>query len=1059
MEYAAESTDATTRVTMMIAPAVALLLALLAPAAATDEAVLHPFDGKTLDGWDGDRTFWTVQDGAIVGKSTAEHPLPASGYLVWSGDMPQDFDLRCKVFITAGNSGIQYRSRRVEGRADMAGFQADLDASNSYTGILYEGLGREIMSGRGEQVEWAPAGKRVVANFAPDAVLKNVMRPGEWNDYRVEARGTRVRHWINGTLMTDVTDGDASRFKRDGQLGFQLHQGAPMEVRWKDLEVRPITEAPSASALTVPDGFTVELVASAQADHGSWVSLAFDPQGRAVVSPQSGKTLRMEIPGVSTGCTGTDVRITELTGAPGSAQGLCFAGNELWVDSSAAGPQSGLWRLADADGDGTYEKQTQVLHWKDDGGEHGAHGVVQGPDGAIYVAIGNHTAVPEGVSNGACRPWAEDLVGERMWDPRGHAVGIVAPGGTVLRVDPATGVTTVFASGFRNHYDLAFNPDGELFTYDSDMEWDIGAPWYRAPRLVHVVNGGEYGWRSGSGCLPSWMPDTLPPLCETDSSSPTGMLHGSGGAFPAPWRNMLFAADWTYGRILAVSLTAQDSTYTGMWQPFVTGRPMPVTDMAWGPDGAMYVVTGGRGTQSGIYRISANKPASAAERVNAVDATHAPERAARRALENLAAAPDAAKLPTTVAALTSDDRFVAFAARNAMEAAGADAVNAAAKATAPRARAHAALALARMAGTDWSLAVINAAAIGALPSADASTTLLVLRAVQVAWARHSADFAGPAGEAASTAASQLAQRFFSDADPRVAEAALGLACEMGRPEAVPAAMKRLTEASDRADALRWATMLRTVPIGWTEELRTAYWRWLESTNDSAGGFSLRGFIDQVRSDAEKHVHRPEAAPAGQDSKADGSNTPGVTQNGGTQAALSTPATRTTSAQSHSWTVAELSAAEPTDTAPDRVHGAQLFHEAMCIQCHRIGGQGGANGPDLTGVGSRFARGDLLRAILEPNAAVSDQWRDTAITLKDGSMVVGRVVASDKDSLTISTNPLGPDRERVARAEIAHSEQITTSSMPQGMLNSRTRQEVLDLLGYLESAGSTAGRGG
>ena len=1048
MEYAAESTDTTIRVTMMIAPAAALLLSLLAPGAAADGTVLHPFDGKTLDGWDGDRSFWSVKDGAIVGKSTAEHPLPASGYLVWSGDMPQDFDLRCKVFITAGNSGIQYRSRRVEGRADMAGFQADLDASNSYTGILYEGLGREIMSGRGEQVEWAPAGKRVVANFAPDAILKNVMRPGEWNDYRVEARGTRVRHWINGTLMTDVTDGDASRFKRDGQIGFQLHQGAPMEVRWKDLEVRPITEAPAASALTVPDGFTVELIASAQADQGSWVSLAFDPQGRAVVSPQSGKTLRIEIPRVSTGFTGTDVRVTELTGAPESAQGLCFAGNELWVDSSAAGPQSGLWRLADTDGDGTYEKKTQVLHWKDDGGEHGAHGIVQGPDGAIYVALGNHTAVPEGVSNGACRPWSEDLVGERMWDPRGHAVGIVAPGGTVLRVDPATSAITVFASGFRNHYDLAFNPDGELFTYDSDMEWDIGAPWYRAPRLVHVVNGGEYGWRSGSGCLPSWMPDTLPPVCETDSSSPTGMLHGSGGAFPAPWRNMLFAADWTYGRILAVSLTAQGSTYTGNWQPFITGRPMPVTDMAWGPDGAMYVVTGGRGTQSGIYRISATKPASATERVNNVDATHAPERTARRALENLAAAPDAAKLPTIFAALTADDRFVAFAARNALEATGAAAVADGAKATAMRARAQAALASARMPGADWSSAVMNASAIGAQSSADTWTKLLALRAVQVAWSRHSADFTGPTGEAARTAASQLAQRFFTDTDPRVVEAALGLACEMGQPAAVPAAMKRLTEASDRADALRWATMLRTVPNGWNEELRTAYWRWLESTNDSAGGFSLRGFIDQVKSDAEKHVHRPAAA-----------NAAGAAPTTRAQTTLAASATRTTSAQSHSWTVAELSTAHPGDTAPDRVRGAQLFSEAMCLQCHRIGGQGGANGPDLTGVGSRFARGDLLRAILEPNAAVSDQWRDTAITLKDGSMVVGRIIASDKESLTISTNPLGPDRERVERAEITNSEQITTSSMPQGMLDTRTRQEILDLLGYLETAGSTAARGG
>jgi len=1040
---------------MMIVPAAALLLSMLAPlpAATPDGTVLRPFDGKTLEGWDGDRTFWSVEDGVIVGKSTAEHPLPASGYLVWGGDMPQDFDLRCKVLITGGNSGIQYRSRRVAGRTDMAGFQADLDAANSYTGILYEGLGREIMSGRGEQVEWAPSGKRVVANFAPDAVLKGVMRPGEWNDYRVEARGTRVRHWINGTLMTDVTDGDASRFTRDGQIGFQLHQGAPMEVRWKDLEVRPITDAPSASALTVPDGFSVALVASAQPGQGSWVSLAFDSQGRAVVSPQSGKTLRIELPGVSTGSKSPDVQVTELVGVPGNAQGLCFAGNDFWVDSSAPGPQSGLWRLRDINGDGTYEEQTQVLHWKDDGGEHGAHGVVQGPDGAIYVALGNHTAVPEGVKNGACRPWAEDLVGERMWDPRGHAVGIVAPGGTVLRIDPATGATSVFASGFRNHYDLAFNTDGELFTYDSDMEWDIGAPWYRAPRIVHVVNGGEYGWRSGSGCLPSWMPDTLPPVCETDSSSPTGLLHGSGGAFPAPWRNMLFAADWTYGRILAVSLNASGSTYTGIWKPFITGRPMPVTDMAWGPDGAMYVVTGGRGTQSGLYRITANKPASIAERGNAPDATHAQDRAARRALENLSSTPDATKLPSAYAALASEDRFIATAARNAIETAGTDAAKQCIDMPAPRVRAEAILALARMPNADWNSAVLAAAAIGERADADTWTQLIALRAVQVAWARHSADFAGPNGAATTAAAAQLAERFFNHADPRVAEAALGLACEMGRPEAVAPAMKRLAAASDRADALRWATMLRNVDAGWTDDLRAAYWRWIDSTNDSSGGFSLRGFIDHVKGDAEKHVHRPDGAVA---AKVDGANNaPGANA----PAALPAPAQRTTGAPSHTWTVAELSSNGAGDAAPDHVRGAQLFQEAMCIQCHRINGQGGANGPDLTGVGSRFARIDLLRAILEPNATVSDQWRDTAITLKDGSMVIGRVVGSDAEAMTVSTNPLGPDRERVLRADIAQSEQITTSSMPQGMLNSHTRQEIIDLLGYLETAGLAAARGG
>jgi putative heme-binding domain-containing protein len=250
-------------------------------------------------------------------------------------------------------------------------------------------------------------------------------------------------------------------------------------------------------------------------------------------------------------------------------------------------------------------------------------------------------------------------------------------------------------------------------------------------------------------------------------------------------------------------------------------------------------------------------------------------------------------------------------------------------------------------------------------------------------------------------------------------------------------MARLAAAPDRADAMRWASMLRTVRAGWDDASRAAFWAWLDGANDSAGGFSLRGFIDRIREDAATHVGRPAGAAAG---------TAAAT-------APAPPAARTLGAVLHAWTVDEFLVPAPGDDSPrDLVRGARVFREAMCIQCHRAGGDGGANGPDLTGVAGRFTRGDLLRAILEPSAAVSDQWQDSAITLRDGSVVVGRVIGQDAATLTVSTNPLGNERETVARADIERTDPVPTSGMPAGLLDARTRAEVLDLLAYLEAGG-------
>lgn len=1023
---------------------------------------LKPFDGSSLNGWAGDKSYWSAEGGELVGRTTPEHPLPESTYLIWQGDMPQDFDLRCKVRITGagGNSGIQYRSAQVQGQKDLAGFQADLDVANAYTGMLYEGLGRSLMSARGEQVEWAPAGKRVLAHFAPDEVLRKAIKNGEWNEYRIQAEGTRVRHWINGVLMTDVTDGDASRFRRDGLMALQLHAGAPMEVRFKDLEVTPIVAAPPPSSITAPADFTVELLASAQPAHGSWACIAFDSRGRAVISPQYGQLLQVWIPGQSKNADGTpwagmDVEIRPLETPVRSAQGLCFVGDDLYVDVASEGLTNGLWRVRDLDSNGSYEDAVQLVKYDGEGGEHGPHGIVCGPDGALYVSIGNHTRLPASIVQPATDDrvgrapgspydnFAEDFPLPRMWDPRGHAVGIYAPGGVVLRFDPTTQQSTVFAGGFRNAYDLCFDERGELFTYDSDMEWDIGAPWYRAPRVVHVVRGGEYGWRSGSGCWPDWYADSLPPVCETDSSSPTGMLSGHVSAWPIPWRDKLFCADWTYGRVLAIQLREHGATFTGSWQPFLTGRPMPVADMAWGPDGQMYLVTGGRGTQSGLYRIryTGNPMIGQTLAGNGAGA-----RSSRRSLEAVqhpipaAELPDA--LPSLIQGLNSEDRWIQFAARTALElqpiGAWRELVPTMVRA---RGRVAGALALARVGTADDAVAIVSicTAAIAATPPTQlgAEDALTAVRALQVLMARTPFPREGKAAEAVREAALLAVTKDPVPEGGPLTWAALELACGLGDPSAVKLAMQRMSSATDRSLALRYAAMLRNTTEGWDDDLRMQYWKWLNAADDRAGGFSLRGFIEQIKRDALTHVTKPTGVPDAPPS------TPDITP----------IATAPTSSTLHAWTVDELASANDADGGVrDLERGARIFREATCILCHRVGGEGATTGPDLTGAGGRFSRVDLLRAILEPSALVSDQYRDFAIELKDGDLIVGRIVADTPEYVEVRTNPLTEDREKVRKSDIAQKTVLETSSMPRGLLDARTRTEVLDLLAYLQAGG-------
>ena len=216
------------------------------------EGYVSIFDGKTLDGWDGNPKFWRVEDGAIVGESTPERPS-GNSYIAYRRMAAKDFTLKFEIKVEGtGGSGLQYRSRTglpwlanvpanvtafngpVNLNWMMTGPQADFWPSRVYTGQFYsENTPMRILAWRGQVVEgFGDKSKRLMGTIADRQALGEMVKQNDWNQYTVIARGGTFLHIVNGQLMSVMIDDDpGSSNNWSGQFGIEIEATTRVSVR------------------------------------------------------------------------------------------------------------------------------------------------------------------------------------------------------------------------------------------------------------------------------------------------------------------------------------------------------------------------------------------------------------------------------------------------------------------------------------------------------------------------------------------------------------------------------------------------------------------------------------------------------------------------------------------------------------------------------------------------------------------------------------------------------------------------------------------------------------
>ncbi|KAA9347154.1 c-type cytochrome [Larkinella humicola] len=843
-------------------------------------------------------------------------------------------------------------------------------------------------------------------------------------------------------------------------------------------------ESPKVDKLKLLPGFKAEhLYSPSENNQGSWVSMTFDDKGRMITSDQYGGLFRLKIPAIGSGSTKPTVEklsVSKDTLGMGYAQGLLYAFNSLYVMvNNRSNPRfpksSGLYRLQDTDNDDQFDKVTLLRELKGEG-EHGPHSIVLSPDKkSLIVVAGNHTDVPPMDAYRLPSNWKEDNLFPLIKDPRGHANDRMAPGGWVATTDPEGKRWELLGAGFRNEFDVAFNENGDMFTYDSDMEWDFGTPWYRPTRICHVPSGAEFGWRTGNSKWLPGNPDNLPPLLNIGQGSPTNVFYGANAKFPQKYRQSLYAFDWSFGIIYSIHLKPKGATYEGEREEFISGSPLPLTDGSIGPDGAMYFLVGGRRLESDLYRVYYNGSESTS--TTPLTPTVTAEHKLRTSLEQYHLEPNPAALAAAWPHLSHPDRFVRYAARIAVEHQPvAQWQEKALSETNPQRATQAIVALARQGSESAKSGAINTLLKINFAQLPESQQFDVLRAFELIFLRMGAPADADKAKVIAylnphyPAKTALMNRGLSKVliyleAPGVVAKTLALMDKKDEPGMADLNLTPATASSDLIlrnpqYGLDIAKMLEKVPplqqtyyavmlsrqeTGWTPELRNKYFTWFGNAFKYQGGRSYVGFIDRARKLALAHVPKDQFDKYNKMSGADL-----LTTNGNDLAMGYAP-----KGPGRRWQLDDAVAAVGTElTGRNFEEGKKIYGAILCSRCHSIQGAGGDIGPDLTQLGTRFSNKDMLEAIINPNKAVSDQYASTIYYLKNGQSVLGRQLSEDKVNYTISQNPFAPDQTRkIPKKDVTSTKYSTESVMLPGLINSLNPEELKDLMAYLKAGGN------